>query len=100
MALRRESIGALQVEDALPLDGIDGPASLRPPLAVLGQMPRVELDEAARAQVQHGRAIAKGEGGEKGEGEEGAVALVQGDELVAVAEVRGDQLQPVVVLCG
>ena len=97
MALRRESIGALQVDDALPLDGIDGPGSLRPPLAVLGQMPRVELDEVARAYVQHGRAIAWGEGGE---GREGAVALVQGEELVAVAEVTGDQLQPVVVLCG
>jgi len=100
VALRRESIGALQVDDALPLDGIDGPASLRPPIAVLGKMPRVELDEAARAFVQHGRAITRDEGGEEREGEEGAVALVQGDELVAVAEVRGDQLQPVVVLCG
>jgi len=96
VALRRESIGTLQVDDALLLDDIDGPASLLPPLAVLGQLPRVELDEAARVFVQHGRAIGQGAGGAEGAN----VALVQGQQLVAVAEVRGEQLQPVVVLCG
>ena len=100
VSLRREAIGALQVEDALPLDGIEGAMSLKPPLAVLPQMRRVELDEAALAYVQHGRAIVRPEGLEGGEGGEVAVALVQGGELVAVAETRGDRLQPVVVLCG
>jgi tRNA pseudouridine55 synthase len=108
VALRRESIGDLGVDDALPLDDA-GPAALRPPLAVLGHLPRVELDQAARALVQHGRAIALPEGARGARGAKGAegaktegasIALVQGDELVAVAEVRGDQLQPVVVLCG
>ena len=91
VALRRESIGTLSVHDALPLDTIDA-AALKPPLAVLGHMPRVELDDAARAHVAHGRAIPRPEG------VEGTVALVQGSELVAVAEVVEERLQPVVVL--
>jgi tRNA pseudouridine55 synthase len=94
VALRRESIGTLQVDDALPLEAIDA-AAVQAPLAVLGDMPRLELDEAQRAFVRHGRAIARGR-----EGGEDVVALVQAGELVAVAEVRGDQLQPVVVLGG
>ena len=91
VALRRESIGALSVSDALPLDAIDA-AALRPPVAVLGHMPRVELDEAARAHVVHGRAIPRPDG------VDGTVALVQGSELVAVAEAVEERLQPVVVL--
>ena len=92
VALRRESIGALSVNDALPLDAIEGPATLLPPLAVLGHMPRIELDEAARAMVAHGRAIPRAVG------VEGTVALVQGGELVAVAQAVEDRLQPLVVL--
>ena len=94
VALRRESIGALQVDDALPLDAIDASA-VKPPLAVLGDMPRLELDEAQRSFVQHGRAIALAEGATGAN-----VALVQDGELIAVAEVVDDRLQPVVVLCG
>jgi tRNA pseudouridine55 synthase len=96
VALRRESIGELTVDDALPLEGIDGPASLKPPLTVLTAMPRVELDEASLAYVQHGRAIARLEGAQDAQG--AYVALVQGDELVAVAEVARSGLQPIVVL--
>jgi tRNA pseudouridine55 synthase len=96
VSLRREAIGALQVEDALPLDGIEGPASLKPPLAVLPQMRRVELDEAARSYVQHGRAITQDAQDARG----AHVALVQGGELIAVAKVLEDRLQPVVVLVG
>ena len=92
VALRREAIGALTVNDALPLDAIDGPASLRPPLAVLGHMPRVELDDATRALVLHGRAIPRPDDAV------GTVALVQGGELVAVAQAVEDRMQPVVVL--
>jgi tRNA pseudouridine55 synthase len=95
VALRRESIGGLQVDDAVALEAIDATA-LRPPLAVLDRMPRVELDEAALAYVQHGRAIAMLEGAQ---GAHGAyVALVCGSQLVAVAEVDETRLQPVVVL--
>jgi tRNA pseudouridine55 synthase len=98
VALRREAIGDLQVGDALPLADI-GPGAVRPPLAVLPHLPRVELDEAGLAYVRHGRAIGHGAAG--AQGAEGAnVALVQAGELIAVAEVVEDHLQPVVVLCG
>jgi tRNA pseudouridine55 synthase len=94
VALRRESIGTLSVSEALQLDAIDATA-LKPPLAVLGHMSRVELDDAAMAFVQHGRAIPRREGGEGGDG---AVALVNGTELIAVANAVGESWQPVVVI--
>ena len=97
VALRRESIGALRVDEALPLEAIDA-AAMKAPLEVLGHMPRVELDDATRVFVQHGRAIGLPEGTKGAEGAN--VALVQGEELVAVAEVDDGRLQPVVVLCG
>lgn len=95
VSLRRESIGDLSVEDAVALDAVDE-AALKPPLAVLGHMPQVELDEAARAFVQHGRSIVRGEAGAEG----ADVALVREGELIAVAQVTGERMQPVVVLVG
>ena len=93
-ALRREAIGGLRVEDALPLDQV-GPDALQPPARVLGHLPAVELDPAAKAAVVHGRAVADG----------GAVVvpglpvvLLAGDELVAVARPEDGRLQPTVVL--
>lgn len=94
VVLRRESIGALSVSDALGLDSVDGPSALRPPLAVLGHLTRVTLDDAALGMVMHGRSIPRPEGAH------GAVALVQGELLVAVAEAVEERLQPVVVLGG
>lgn len=91
-ALRREAIGALRVEDAVPLDRL-GPADLRPPRAALGHLPSLELDPPARVAVSHGRAVPAA-GGLPGSD----VALVQGDELVAVARVEDGWLRPAVVL--
>ena len=93
-ALRREAIGGLRVDDALPLDQV-GPDALQPPARVLGHLPAVELDPAAKAAVMQGRAVADG----------GAVVvpglpvvLLAGDELVAVARPEEGRLQPTVVL--
>jgi tRNA pseudouridine55 synthase len=93
-ALRREAIGGLRVDDALPLDQV-GPDALQPPARVLGHLPAVELDPAAKAAVVHGRAVPGG----------GAVVvpglpvvLLAGDELVAVARPEEGRLQPTVVL--
>ena len=93
-ALRREAIGGLRVEEAVPLDQV-APEALRPPASVLGHLPAVELDPAAKAAVVHGRAVADG----------GAlmepgvpVMLLAGDELVAVARPEEGRLQPTVVL--
>jgi tRNA pseudouridine55 synthase len=93
-ALRREAIGRLRVEEAVSLEEVTAEA-LRPPARVLGHLPAVELDPAAKAAVVHGRAVADG----------GAmmdpdvpVVLLAGEELVAVARSEEGRLQPTVVL--
>ena len=90
-ALRREAVGALRVEDAVPLERVDA-AALRPPWAALGHLPAVELDESARVAVSHGRALPAAEGAW------GTVALLHGGELVAVARAEDGWLRPSVVL--
>lgn len=90
-ALRREAIGGLEVADAIPLDRISRSALL-PPAAVLRHLPSLELDEAARAAVTHGRAV-PAEAGTAGD-----VALLHGGELVAVARAAEGWLRPAVVL--
>ena len=90
-ALRREAIGALRVEDAIALEAL-GPDALRPPRAALGHLPALELDDPGRAAVSHGRAVPSDAGAR------GDVALVHGDELVAVARAEDGWLRPSVVL--
>ena len=90
-ALRREAIGGLRVEDAVPLDRV-GADALLPARAVLGHLPTLELDDPARVAVSHGRAVpADAE-------RHGDVALVHGGELVAVARAEDGWLRPSVVL--
>ncbi len=93
-ALRREAIGGLRVEEAVPLDQVT-PEAVRPPARVLGHLPAVELDPAAKAAVVHGRAVADG-GARMDPGVH--VVLLAGDELVAVARPEEGRLQPTVVL--
>jgi tRNA pseudouridine55 synthase len=90
-ALRRERIGPLRVEDAVPSDRVDA-AALRPPGAALGHLPALELDEPARIAVGHGRPLPAGARAA------GDVALVHHGELVAVARVEDGWLRPSVVL--
>jgi tRNA pseudouridine55 synthase len=90
-ALRREAIGGLRVEDAVPLDRV-GADALLPARAVLGHLPTLELDDPARVAVSHGCAVpADAE-------RHGDVALVHGGELVAVARAEDGWLRPSVVL--
>ena len=91
-ALRREAIGALRVDEAVPLDAVR-PESVRPPAAVLGHLPAVALDQAARLHAVHGRRVPD-EAGEPGD----LARLMAGDELVAVGRREQDGWQPVVVL--
>jgi tRNA pseudouridine55 synthase len=93
-ALRREAIGALRVEEAVPLDEV-GSAALLPPARILGHLPAVLLDSAAKAAVVHGRAVADG-GVVVAPGV--PVVLLAGDELVAVARPEDGRLRPTVVL--
>ena len=94
--LRREAIGPLRVDDAVPLDRLDAGA-LVSPLTVLRDMPTVELDETARIGVRHGRAVADGREADKRRSGE-AVALLAGGELAAVARAEDGWLRPTVVL--
>jgi tRNA pseudouridine55 synthase len=95
-ALRREAIGSLVVEDAVPLEQL-GPAAVLSPQSVLRDLPSVDLDETARNAVVHGRAVRdSGEVGKRGSGE--AVALLQSGELLAVARAEDGWLRPTVVL--
>jgi tRNA pseudouridine55 synthase len=99
-SLRREAIGSLRVDDAVPLDELS-PAALLPPQMVLGNLPTVDLDESARIAVAHGRAVRGGcppGGRAAGQGGSGTVALVSAGELVAIARSEEGWLCPTVVL--
>jgi tRNA pseudouridine55 synthase len=82
--LERTAIGPFRVEDA-------DPERVVPLGEALAFLPGRPLDEAEAAAVRHGRRVAA-RGDEGGE-----VRLVHGGQLVAIAEPRGDELQPVVV---
>ena len=91
-ALRREAIGAFRADDALTLDQLAPDSPLLPPLALLGDMPRVELDAEELSAVTHGRAVpAAPDSGDE-------AALVSGDRLIAVAALHDGWWQPRVVL--
>jgi tRNA pseudouridine55 synthase len=93
-ALRRESIGAIRVEEATPLADLDATSALSPLQSVLRHLPAVELDESEAVDIGHGRPVARASGGV------GFVQLVQNDSVIAVAREDGDWLRPVVVLEG
>lgn len=92
-ALRREAVGPLRVEDAVPVQEVS-PASVRPAREVLAHLPVMDLDEPGRVAVLHGRAVAAGPA--LGPGAE--VALVAGGDLIAVAREVDGWLRPAVVL--
>jgi tRNA pseudouridine55 synthase len=94
--LRREAIGSLRVEDAVPLDELS-PAAIMSARSVVGNLPTVELDQTERAAVVHGRAVE--DSGAAGQRDSGmAVALLGDGELVAVARADNGWLYPSVVL--
>ncbi len=90
-ALRREAIGPLRVDHAAELHSVS-PATLLPAGEVLPHLPVLELDEATRRAISHGRRIPGDAGGAD------HAALVHHGELVAVARAEGGWLQPTVVL--
>ena len=59
IALRREAIGSLLVEEAVTPEQL-GPSAVLPAHTVLRHLPQVDLDEAASIAVSHGRAVADG----------------------------------------
>ncbi|MEO8089317.1 MAG: tRNA pseudouridine(55) synthase TruB [Gemmatimonadales bacterium] len=95
-SLRREAIGSLRVEDAVPLDRVSADAVI-PAHSVLGDLHTVELDAADRVAVTHGRAVV--DSGTAGQRDSGVVvALLGSGELVAVARAENGWLHPSVVV--
>jgi tRNA pseudouridine55 synthase len=94
-SLRREAIGSIRVDDAVPLERLSS-AAILPPQTVLGNLPTVNLDESARSAVKQGRAVRGGMAA--GQWGSGAVALLANGELVAVARADEGWLRPTVVL--
>ena len=82
--LERTAIGPFRLEDA-------DPERIVPLGEALSFLPERVLDEGEAVAVRHGRRVARG--GQHS----GQVRLVHGDELLAIAEPRADELQPVVV---
>ncbi len=91
-ALRRERIGTLDVARATPLAQVQAGIELLPAQVVLPHWPQVQLDPAASQAVRHGRNIPAGDVSHP------RALLMERDALVAVAEVQGEVLHPVVVL--
>ncbi|HXE56402.1 MAG TPA: tRNA pseudouridine(55) synthase TruB [Gemmatimonadales bacterium] len=92
VALRREAVGELRVDGAIPLDRLRPDTPLLPPQAVLRHLPAREIDAEARRAVAHGRPL-------PGAAEpEGPVVLMNEGDLVAVAMAEGGWLKPAVVL--
>lgn len=101
--LRRTRIGPFGVGEALPDSELEPGVRLvkphgRRPAAGVSWLPRRELAPDERGRVEHGQRVERGRirsgsgGEEPGAGD--PVALVDGDRLVAVAELVGDELQP------
>jgi tRNA pseudouridine55 synthase len=82
--LERTAIGPFRLEDA-------DPERIVPLGEALSFLPERVLDEGEAVAVRHGRRVALGAQ------HSAHLRLVHGDELLAIAEPRGDELQPVVV---
>jgi tRNA pseudouridine55 synthase len=82
--LERTAIGRFRLEDA-------DDERILPVGEALSFLPARVLDEDEAVAVRHGRRVATRR--DRGE----YMRLVHGDELIAIAEPRGDELQPVVV---
>jgi tRNA pseudouridine55 synthase len=94
LELRRTQIGAFDVADAGSPDDVRADPFggwYRSAADALPHLPARVLDDAEQLDVAHGRALRR-------HGEDGVTRLLADGELRAVAEPRGENLQPVVVL--
>jgi len=91
-SLRREAIGPLSVEDAVPLEAVAPGIEPLPLARVLEHLPAAALDEEALMDISHGRPIAAPAGCQ------GPTVLCRGDDVVAVARAEDGWLRPQVVL--
>jgi tRNA pseudouridine55 synthase len=96
--LRRERIGRFEVGQAVPVADVQtkeqslwAVGCRLSALETVAHLPKQTLDPAEVAYVKNGRKVAT-------EMTEGPIALVEGNELLAIAEVVEGMAQPVVVL--
>jgi tRNA pseudouridine55 synthase len=94
--LRRTAVGPYHVGEAVGLEDVT-PDTVRPPLAALRAMARVEVDEHLAAEVAHGRVLSRDV---MAPGSDGPWAVIDGSgELLAVYGPHGPHTaKPVVVL--
>jgi tRNA pseudouridine55 synthase len=94
LELRRTQVGRFSVADAGSPDEVSAEPFgrwYRSAADALPHLPARALDDSEQLDVAHGRALRR-------LGEDGVTRLLVGGELRAVAEPRGEELQPVVVL--
>jgi tRNA pseudouridine55 synthase len=109
-ALRREAIGPLSVDQAVPLEQV-GPGQVLPPLAVLGHLPRVEVTEDEARALGYGQTVRRYDGKQvSGSGDhlppyrptalppDAIAAVAPGERFVAIVRARDGALYPEVVL--
>lgn len=91
-ALRRTAVGAFGVGEALTPQALEDEEAVRaaliPPLRAVGHLPSVELSPEERQRIGHGQRLPADSS------EAGLLALVEGGELVAVAESDGQTIRP------
>ncbi len=93
VSLRRTAVGPFRLEDAVAPDAVTL-AEVRDPAPLVGHLQRRDLTAAERNAVVHGRPVARDPVADSRE----PIALFSGSELLAVAEVQGEQLKPRVVV--
>src|SRR5690606_8080333 len=93
-SLRRTELGSFRVADALDLDALHDPERVArawiTPAGALAHLPSVHVDATSAARLAHGQAVALPDE----PAEEGPLAVLHGDELIAVAERDGGRLRP------
>jgi len=96
-ALRREAIGTLHVDQAIPLDQLSEGSAVLPPLAVLGHMARVNLTDADVKVIGYGQAVRTNQPPD-GAADQPVAAIAEDERLVAIGRVRESWFHPEVVL--
>jgi len=91
--LRRTAVGPFQLTEAVAPDAVSA-ATVRDVGVLVAHLRRRDVDPAERDAVVHGRPIKRDPVPDTGE----PVALFAGADLLAVAEVEGEQLKPRVVV--
>ncbi len=101
-ALRREAIGGLRVEDAVPLDALAAETPLLPPLAVLGHLNQLVVTESEARDLGFGRSVPLAADRLALAGSaaptEWSAAVAPADRLIAIGRVDGLEFRPQVVL--